>query len=215
MSDFDLKAVAAQFCVGEYVSCERYGEGHINDTYKLTVREDGREKPYILQRINNRLFTDVPALMRNIELVTDFCRRSVEARGGDPMRIQGALVTDTEVDGIRQYFEESKFQGGFDEAVMESIEQRAAAGPNGEGGEEDDLLPEAVEVFLATGQASISMLQRRLRIGYNRAARLIDIMEQRGIVSGFEGSKPRKLLMTRAQFAEVFGREPNLPDVGS
>ncbi len=135
--------------------------------------------------------------------------------GGDPMRIQGALVTDTEVDGIRQYFEESKFQGGFDEAVMESIEQRAAAGPNGEGGEEDDLLPEAVEVFLATGQASISMLQRRLRIGYNRAARLIDIMEQRGIVSGFEGSKPRKLLMTRAQFAEVFGREPNLPDVGS
>lgn len=86
MSDFDLKNVAAQFCVGEYVSCERYGEGHINDTYKLTVREGGREKPYILQRINNRLFTDVPALMRNIELVTDFCRRSVEARGGDPMR---------------------------------------------------------------------------------------------------------------------------------
>ena len=86
MSDFDLKNVAARFSVGEYLSCERYGEGHINDTYKLTVREGGREKPYILQRINNRLFTDVPALMRNIELVTDFCRKSVEARGGDPMR---------------------------------------------------------------------------------------------------------------------------------
>ncbi len=86
MREFDFASVAARFEVGEFLSCVRYGEGHINDTYKLTVREGGAEKHYILQRINSRLFTDVPALMRNIELVTSFCRASVEARGGDPLR---------------------------------------------------------------------------------------------------------------------------------
>jgi S-DNA-T family DNA segregation ATPase FtsK/SpoIIIE len=60
-------------------------------------------------------------------------------------------------------------------------------------------------VVFESGQASISMIQRRLRVGYARAARLIDIMEQRGIVSGFDGSKPRRLLIDGAQFQEFFG----------
>lgn len=77
------------------------------------------------------------------------------------------------------------------------------------------MLPEAVELFLSSGQASISMLQRRLRLGYNRAARLMDIMEQMGIVSGFEGSKPRKLLIGRAEYEQIFGRPPNIPDLGT
>ena len=64
----------------------------------------------------------------------------------------------------------------------------------------DELFQEAVSVILDSGQASISMLQRRLRIGYARAARLIDDMEQRGIVGGFEGTKPREILITREQF---------------
>ena len=68
------------------MECNRYGEGHINDTFKLTVNDDGKKVNYILQRINNRLFKDVDKLMRNIELVTSFCRKSVEKRGGDPMR---------------------------------------------------------------------------------------------------------------------------------
>ncbi len=84
---FDLAAIAGKFAIdGEYVSCIRYGEGHINDTFKLTVNDNGKEVHYILQRINDRLFTDVDKLMHNIELVTAFCRKSVEKRGGDPMR---------------------------------------------------------------------------------------------------------------------------------
>ena len=68
------------------MGCNRFGEGHINDTFKLTVDENGRKINYILQRINNRLFKDVDKLMRNIELVTSFCRQSVIKRGGDPER---------------------------------------------------------------------------------------------------------------------------------
>ena len=65
------------------------------------------------------------------------------------------------------------------------------------------MLPAAVDVILETGQASVSMLQRRLKLGYSRAARLVDQMEERGIVGPFEGSKPRQLLITRAQWQEM------------
>ena len=67
----------------------------------------------------------------------------------------------------------------------------------------DELLSAAVDVVLETGQASVSMLQRRLKLGYSRAARLVDQMEERGIVGPFEGSKPRQLLITRAQWQEM------------
>ena len=69
--------------------------------------------------------------------------------------------------------------------------------------EGDELFPAAVEVVLETGQASVSMLQRRLKLGYSRAARLVDQMEDRGVVGPFEGSKPRQLLITRAQWQEM------------
>lgn len=68
------------------MECNRYGEGHINDTFKLTVEKEGEKVNYILQRINNRLFSDVAKLMRNIELGTAFCRQSVIRNGGDPAR---------------------------------------------------------------------------------------------------------------------------------
>lgn len=85
--EFEFEKIYRQFEIeGEYVSCERYGEGHINDTFKLVVNDGEKRVNYILQRINNRLFTEVDKLMRNIELVTDFSRKSVIARGGDPMR---------------------------------------------------------------------------------------------------------------------------------
>ena len=71
---------------GAYVSCVRYGAGHINDTFCLTVEREGQQTRYILQRINHRLFQNVGELMHNIELVTAFCRESVLARGGDPSR---------------------------------------------------------------------------------------------------------------------------------
>ena len=85
--ELSFHSVSSHFKIaGKYVSCERYGEGHINDTYKVTTEENGKEIHYILQRINDRLFSDVEKLMHNIELVTEFCRRSVGVRGGDPLR---------------------------------------------------------------------------------------------------------------------------------
>ena len=71
------------------------------------------------------------------------------------------------------------------------------------GDESDELLPAAVEVVLEIGQASVSMLQRRLKLGYSRAARLVDQMEQQGIVGPFEGSKPRQLLITKERWQEL------------
>ena len=86
-NEFAFPRIIEKFSVaGELISCERYGEGHINDTFKVTMDDCGREVHYILQRINNRLFPDVDRLMHNIELVTEFCRKSVIERGGDPMR---------------------------------------------------------------------------------------------------------------------------------
>ncbi len=83
----DFRKIVGNFAAdGEFLSCERYGEGHINATYKLTMLQGGKHVHYILQKINTRLFTDVGKLMHNIELVTDFCRKSVEKKGGDPMR---------------------------------------------------------------------------------------------------------------------------------
>lgn len=85
--EYDFAGIFGHFAIsGSLTDCERYGEGHINDTFRMTVNDNGKVVHYILQRINSRLFTDVAKLMHNIELVTDFCRRSVEKRGGDPMR---------------------------------------------------------------------------------------------------------------------------------
>lgn len=86
-TDYDFVSLFRQFAIeGEFVSCERFGEGHINETFKLTVSVGGKAVRYVLQRINDRLFRDVAKLMHNIEQVTSFCKKSVEARGGDPMR---------------------------------------------------------------------------------------------------------------------------------
>ena len=79
----------------------------------------------------------------------------------------------------------------------------AAAAPEAGEDEGDELLPAAVEVVLETGQASVSMLQRRLKLGYSRAARLVDQMEEKGVVGPFEGSKPRQVLITKEQWQEM------------
>ena len=101
----------------------------------------------------------------------------------------------------------------YDDDVMNQINEKAEQSGKSAGGsaavsaepvsEGDELLPAAVDVVLETGQASASMLQRRLKLGYSRAARLVDQMEERRIVGPFEGSKPRQLLITRAQWQEM------------
>lgn len=83
----DLERIYKVFAIdGEFVKCERYGEGHINDTFRLTVDDNGKLVNYILQRVNSNLFPDMDKLMHNITLVTTFCRQSVIKRGGDPER---------------------------------------------------------------------------------------------------------------------------------
>jgi len=126
---------------------------------------------------------------------------------GKPIRVQGAFVSDEEVERISNFFEGQQTESGnaFDASVLEEISTASSPGAQGGGKQEDELLPEAVKIVLDSGQASISMIQRRLRVGYARAARLVDIMEQMHIVSGFDGSKPRKLLIDQAQYEQMFG----------
>ena len=126
---------------------------------------------------------------------------------GKPTRCQGAFVSDEEVERVMKHFRKDNVQ--FDEQLLDEINAEAKGGAKGgvfgEGKQEDELLGEAVRIVLESGQASISMIQRRLRVGYARAARLIDMMEQAKYVSGFEGSKPRQVLITQADFNRIFG----------
>ncbi len=130
---------------------------------------------------------------------------------GKPKRVQGCLITDEEVQQVVAAIK-SQCASDYSTEVMEQIEKRVEQG--GKGGEGtkstaqdasdgDELLPQAVEVILETGQASVSMLQRRLKLGYARAARIVDEMEERGIVGPFEGAKPRQLLITKEQWEQM------------
>lgn len=115
-----------------------------------------------------------------------------------PVRIQGAYLSDREVEDLVNYLKKQA-EPVYDEKIL-TVEPEEEAMPE----VEDELLAPAVKILIESGHASISMLQRRLHIGYARAARLIDMMEQRGIVGGYEGSKPRSILMTLDQYNQVF-----------
>ena len=129
---------------------------------------------------------------------------------GKPTRLQCAYVSDEEVERVMSGFKKTDTK--FSEDVLSEINDEAKGGAQGgvfgEGKQEDDLLGEAVRVVMENGQASISMIQRRLRVGYARAARLVDMMEQKKYVSPFDGSKPRQVLITQAEFNRVFGGAP-------
>ncbi len=129
---------------------------------------------------------------------------------GKPKRVQGCFVTDGEVEAITNYVK-ANFNTTYDQQVMEEIERKAAQTgkqaatasdpePTSDELAGDEMLPAAVDVILETGQASVSMLQRRLKLGYARAARIVDEMEERGIVGPFQGSKPRTILVTKEQW---------------
>ena len=131
---------------------------------------------------------------------------------GKPTRVQGCFISPEEIEQVVEYVKQSGEAHYSDEVIAkieESVQEKekggkAPAPAAAEDGEEgDELLPAAVEVVLETGQASVSMLQRRLKLGYSRAARLVDQMEERGIVGPFEGSKPRQLLISRERWQEM------------
>lgn len=125
-----------------------------------------------------------------------------------PTRAQGAYVSDEEVENIMHFFEEHKIEVPQDEKVINYVPELTGSTGQGNGKQEDELLPDAVRIVMDSGSASISMIQRRLRVGYARAARLVDIMEQMKLVSGFDGSKPRKVLIDEAGYRELFGGGP-------
>ncbi|MBR2055292.1 MAG: DNA translocase FtsK, partial [Clostridia bacterium] len=130
---------------------------------------------------------------------------------------QGCFVSDDEVNAITDYISR-RYQTSYDPNIMEHLENADKETPTADtiGGEDrphgagdsndgtDELLMEAIEMAVEDEQISTSLLQRRFRIGYARAGRLVDEMEKRGIVSASEGSKPRKCLITREQYYQMF-----------
>jgi S-DNA-T family DNA segregation ATPase FtsK/SpoIIIE len=121
-----------------------------------------------------------------------------------PLRLQGALVLDEEIKAVTDHW-----RGQGDPDFVEAfLNPQTGQSPGVMAAEEDELFWDAVKVVVDQGQASASSLQRRFRIGYTRAARLIDIMEEKGFVGPHEGSKPRTVLITRRQLEEMEKKDP-------
>ncbi len=127
-----------------------------------------------------------------------------------PMRVQGCWVSDEEVERVTEFIK-NKFELEYDEGVMDEVERQAEkvgsndkdkSEINGDLDVSDEKLDEAIDVVFANGGASTSALQRVLKVGYGRAARLVDIMEQMGIVGPQDGNKPRQLLMSKENWYE-------------
>lgn len=140
-----------------------------------------------------------------------------------PIRVQGAFVSDSEVEAVTDFLK-SNCKVEYDKSIIDDIEREAArCGEKKKGKtdsaddsasvgnliDSDDMIMPAIQVAVSAGQLSTSLLQRKLSLGYARAARIVDILEQMGIVSGFEGSKPRRILITQEQYLEMKMRQDN------
>lgn len=128
-----------------------------------------------------------------------------------PVRIQGCYLSDKEVETVVDFIK-SQEQSSYDDDVMQEIERQAAiekkkasgvSDEDGDSGETDEMVPKAIEVVVESQMASTTLLQRKLKLGYARAARIMDNLEERGIIGPFEGSKPRKVLVTKQQWYEM------------
>ena len=128
------------------------------------------------------------------------------AGAAKPTRVQGAFISDKEVEKVVD-FVKANGEATYNDDILEQIEKANSTDKEIEEQENDDdtdpLLMEAIEVVVETGQASTSFIQRRFKVGYARAGRIIDQMEERGIISGYQGSKPREVLMTKERWAEL------------
>ena len=130
---------------------------------------------------------------------------------GKPTRVQGCFISNEEIEAVIARIKETS-TAEYSEEILEHIEQQAeqvgnnkggGSGTNDPGDDEDELIEEASEVIMDCRQASTSMLQRRLKLGYSRAARIIDQIEDRGIIGPSEGSKPRQILISREDWQEM------------
>ena len=114
-----------------------------------------------------------------------------------PKRIQGPYIDDNEIQRIIDFVKDQGAGAEYSQTVLEQIEQ---GGSYEHDSEEDQLMDDAVDTVIRAGQASVSMLQRHFRIGYNRAARIVDAMEAQGIVGPQDGSRPRQVLISREEY---------------
>ena len=121
---------------------------------------------------------------------------------GKPIRVQGTFVSDAEVNKVIDFVKEQVEEGGnnYNADILTKIERTNVQESMDDS---DELLPEAIDLVVRSGQASVSMLQRRFRIGYNRAARIVDMMEARGIIGPQDGSRPRQVLMTAEELDQL------------
>ena len=119
---------------------------------------------------------------------------------GKPVRIQGAFISDSEVNKVIDFLKDQVQDAAYNQDVLTRIERNDVQGTEEEA---DELLSDAIDLVVKSGQASVSMLQRRFRIGYNRAARIMDMMEARGIVSAQDGSRPRQVLLSEEELKQM------------
>lgn len=120
-----------------------------------------------------------------------------------PVRLQGPFVSEVEIERVVEYIKEN-CSANYDDNIMETIENTGVEKPSDtEEDDVDNLLMAAIDLVVDMGQASTSMLQRRLKVGYARAGRIIDQMEARGIISGYDGSKPRQVLISKSELQEL------------
>ncbi len=119
-----------------------------------------------------------------------------------PIRVQGAFVSDKEVKRVCDFIR-NQGEANYNQDAVESISTNNTSQTMQD--DKDDLYDEAVKLVVADGQASISYLQRKLKIGYSRAARIVDQMEEMGVVSGYDGSKPRKVLIEEEDLENLYG----------
>jgi DNA segregation ATPase FtsK/SpoIIIE, S-DNA-T family len=120
-------------------------------------------------------------------------------------RIQGAFITEDEIAKITKHWARQG-EPDFDEELLESSTEAEEETDREHSPDQDDLLADAVRLVVQTQTASVSMVQRRLRVGYTRAGRLIDMLERRGVISGYEGSKPRQVLVSEGELSRVLGQ---------
>jgi len=118
-----------------------------------------------------------------------------------PVRLQGVFVADQDVEEIVSFLKEQEKPEYNEEVINQELDLDKPKMDD----EDDELIPEVAKLFIENGQASISLIQRRFRVGYNRAARIIDIMEKKGIIGGYEGSKPRQVLITVDDYERLYG----------
>ena len=124
-----------------------------------------------------------------------------------PARVQGAFVSDEEVEKIVDFIKQNG-TATYSEDILETIENsnktdKEIAMEKDEDDDTDPFLMDAIETVVETGQASTSFIQRKFKVGYARAGRIIDQMEERGVISGYQGSKPREVLMTLEKLNEL------------